>query len=56
MTHVARGLDKRGVLLVDTVISGEVPHIPVSPFIILLPYIGKYVEFIWLIHFIYIQI
>lgn len=41
MTHIARGLDKRGVLLVDIVLSGEVPRVPTSSTILLHPYTGK---------------
>ncbi|GFR05235.1 hemicentin-1 [Trichonephila clavata] len=39
MTHVARGLDRRGKLLVDIVISGEVPDLPKESEVILHPFV-----------------
>ncbi|XP_035222665.1 hemicentin-1-like isoform X3 [Stegodyphus dumicola] len=44
MTHVARGLDKRGNLLVDIVISGEIPDIPTASTVVLHPYFEDYIQ------------
>ncbi|GFQ74615.1 hemicentin-1, partial [Trichonephila clavata] len=44
MTHVARGLDRRGKLLVDIVISGEVPDLPKESEVILHPFVEDYIQ------------
>ncbi|GFT31287.1 hemicentin-1 [Nephila pilipes] len=44
MTHVARGLDRRGKLLVDIVISGEVPDLPAESEVTLHPFIEDYIQ------------
>lgn len=42
MTHVVRGVDSNGVLLVDVVLTGEVPYLPPGSVITLQPYSGEY--------------
>ncbi|XP_054713925.1 hemicentin-1-like [Uloborus diversus] len=44
MTHIARGLDRRGNLLVDIVISGEVPEVPTNSDTKLHSYTEDYVQ------------
>ncbi|GFS46965.1 hemicentin-1 [Trichonephila inaurata madagascariensis] len=44
MTHVARGLDRRGKLLIDIVISGEVPDLPKESEVILHPFVEDYIQ------------
>ncbi|XP_071515843.1 hemicentin-1-like [Panulirus ornatus] len=44
MTHVVRGVDSNGVLLVDVVVTGEVPYLPPGSVITLQPYSENYVQ------------
>ena len=44
MTHIARGLDRNGVLNVDMVITGFVPVLPDTAQIIILPYVEDYIQ------------
>ncbi|KAG8182020.1 hypothetical protein JTE90_013951 [Oedothorax gibbosus] len=44
MTHIARGIDRRGQLLIDIVISGNVPSSPVAFDVTLLPFIEDYLQ------------
>ncbi|GIY13520.1 hypothetical protein CDAR_68362 [Caerostris darwini] len=44
MTHVARGLDRRGKLLVDIVISGDVPYVPLESELILHSFTEDYLQ------------
>lgn len=40
MTHVVRGVDSDGALLVDVVVTGNVPYLPPGSPITLHPYTG----------------
>ena len=40
MTHVVRGVDADGILLVDVVVTGNVPYLPPGSPITLHPYTG----------------
>ena len=44
MTHVAKGVDKHGIMNVDVIISGDVPTLPPKAKIIVLPYIEDYIQ------------
>ncbi|GBM97149.1 Hemicentin-1, partial [Araneus ventricosus] len=44
MTHVARGLDRRGRLLVDIVVSGDVPDLPAESEVQLHPFTEDYLQ------------
>nr|XP_053650237.1 hemicentin-1-like [Cherax quadricarinatus] len=44
MTHVVRGVDSNGVLLVDVVVTGNVPYLPPDSLITLQPYNENYVQ------------
>ncbi|XP_069163060.1 hemicentin-1 isoform X2 [Procambarus clarkii] len=44
MTHVVRGVDSNGVLLVDVVVTGSVPYLPPGSVITLQPYNENYVQ------------
>ncbi|XP_063876640.1 hemicentin-1-like isoform X2 [Scylla paramamosain] len=44
MTHVVRGVDSDGTLLVDVIVTGNVPYLPPGSPIILHPYTETYVQ------------
>ncbi|XP_066942937.1 hemicentin-1-like isoform X1 [Macrobrachium rosenbergii] len=44
MTHVVRGVDSSGTLLVDVVVTGQVPYLPPGSQITLQPYTEDYVQ------------
>ena len=44
LTHIARGLDKDGILQIDMIIEGDVPQLPHKAKIILLPYVEDYIQ------------
>ncbi|KAK7084983.1 Hemicentin-1 [Halocaridina rubra] len=44
MTHVVRGVDSSGTLLVDAVVTGNVPYLPPGSLITLQPYSENYIQ------------
>ena len=44
MTHIARGVDSKGNLNVDIVLSGYVPELPLEVNFEVLPYVEDYVQ------------
>lgn len=44
MMHVARGVDSQGVLHVDIAVNGNVPVLPDTAQIIVLPYTEDYIQ------------
>ena len=44
MTHIARGVDKHGIMNIDVIVDGDVPRLPPKAKIIVLPYIEDYVQ------------
>ena len=44
MMHIARGVDSQGVLHVDIALTGEVPVLPDTAQIIVLPYTEDYIQ------------
>ena len=44
MTHIARGVDKHGIMNIDVIVNGDVPTLLPKAKIIVLPYIEDYVQ------------
>ena len=44
MTHVARGVDAEGTLIVDVVMSGQLPQLPSPVQLHVLPYNEQYIQ------------
>ena len=44
MTHIAKGVDKHGIMNIDVIVNGDVPTLPPKAKIIVLPYIEDYIQ------------
>ena len=44
MTHIARGLDREGVLQIDIIVNGNVPILPRKAKLAILPYHENYIQ------------
>ncbi len=44
MTHIARGVDKHGIMNIDVIVNGEVPQLPPKATIVVLPYVEDYIQ------------
>lgn len=44
MTHIARGVDKNGILNIDVIVNGDVPTLPPKAKIVVLPYVEDYLQ------------